>query len=385
MSATGPRHPAPMLLVLALRWLAFGWMLVVALLSGQIQRPVEASVALLVTGCWNAWLTLAAVRRMGPVLAADLGVAIALLVVYGHVYPANAVLTSSPSFMGAYPTAAVAAWGVVHRLRGGVAAGASLALTLPIAYTANEVRLADLSFLQVLTMVGWGLSYVLLGSAVGVAAGQLDGLHQQVARAGERAARMAERERLAARIHDDVLQHLGRLRARLGELPPEATLNAVAAGIARQEAALRDLARSDPSPSPPGSASLRDRLAWLVEQQDEIPVRLIASGPVRLPREMVDELGAVVAELLTNVDKHAQAQQVWLTVLHDGAELVVSVRDDGVGFDTDQVTGGLGLRFSVRARVTRFAGQTRIRSRPGRGTEVELRIPTALAIGAGEG
>jgi signal transduction histidine kinase len=368
-----------MLLVLALRWLAFGWMLVVAMISGQIQKPVEASAALLVTGCWTAWLTLASVRRTGVVLGVDLGVAIALMVVYGHVYPANAVLTSSASFMGAYPTAAVAAWGVVGGLRGGVVAGGSLALTLPIAYTANEVGLADLSFLQVLSMVGWGLSYVLLGSAVGVAAGQLDGLHEQVARTGERAARMAERERIVAHIHDDVLQHLGRLRTRLGDVPAGATLNAIAEGIARQEAALRDLARSDPSPSP-GSVSLRDRLAGLVEQHDEIPVRLIASGPVWLPGEMVDELGAAVAELLTNVVKHAQAQQVWLTVLHDDAEVVVSVRDDGVGFDLDQETGGLGLRFSVRARVARSAGRTRIRSRPGRGTEVELRIP----VGAGK-
>jgi signal transduction histidine kinase len=340
---------------------------------------------LLVTGCWTAWLTLASVRRMGVVLAVDLGVAIALMVVYGHVYPANAVLTSSASFMGAYPTAAVAAWGVVHGLRGGVAAGASLALTLPIVYSANEVGLADLSFPQVLSMVGWGLSYVLLGSAVGVAAGQLDGLHEQVARTGERAARMAERERLAARIHDDVLQHLGRLRARLGELPAEVELTAIAEGIARQEAALRDLARSGPSQSPPGSASLRDRLAGLVEQRDELPVRLVASGPVPLPGEMVDELGAAVAELLTNVVKHARAQRVWLTVVHDGAEVVVSVRDDGVGFDPDQETGGLGLRFSVQARVTRLAGQARIRSRPGRGTEVELRVPAVLAVGTGKG
>lgn len=374
-----------MLLVLALRWLAFGWMLVVALLSGQVQRPVEAGVALLVTGGWTAWLTLAAVRRMGRVLAVDLGMAIALLVVYGHVYPANALLTSTSSFMGAYPTAAVAAWGVVHRLRGGAVAGASLALTLPIAYTANEVGLADLSFPQVLTMVGWGLSYVLLGSAVGVAAGQLDGLHRQVERAGTRAARMAERERLAAHIHDDVLQHLGRLRARLGELSDGAALNAIAEGIARQEAALRDLARSDPSPSPPGVASLRDRLAALVAQQDDIPVRLIASGPVWLPGETVNELGAAVAELLTNVVKHAQAQRVWLTVLHDGVEVMVSVRDDGIGFDPDQETGGLGLRFSVRARVTRLAGQTRIRSRAGRGSEVELRVPAVATVGTGEG
>jgi hypothetical protein len=53
-------------------------LLVVVLLSGQIQRPAEAGVALLVTGGWTVWLMLAAVRRTGRVLAVDLGIAIAL-------------------------------------------------------------------------------------------------------------------------------------------------------------------------------------------------------------------------------------------------------------------------------------------------------------------
>jgi signal transduction histidine kinase len=372
------RHPAPMLLVLALRWLAFAWMLVVALLSGQIQRPVPAGIALLATGCWTVWLTLASARRTHLVLAVDLTVAIALILVYGHVYPANALLTDHPSFMGAYPAAPVAACGVVHRVRGGVVAGLVLGATLPFAYAANEVPLAELSFLQLLTMAGWGLSYVLLGGAVGVAAGQLDALQGQVARSGELAARLAERERLAAHIHDDVLQQLGRLRARLREMSDEPAVAAVAEGIAQQEAALRDLARSDPRPSPPGSVSLRGRLAKLAAERDEVPVRLVASGPVWLPGSVADELAAAVAELLTNVVKHARARRVWLTVLHDGGEIVVSVRDDGVGFDPAREDGGLGLRLSVRGRVERLGGQARIRGQLGRGTEVELRIPAEV-------
>ncbi|MEV0675229.1 ATP-binding protein [Actinosynnema sp. NPDC050436] len=370
-----PGHTAPMLLVLALRWLAFGWMLLLALLGGQVQRPVEAGVALVVTGCWTAWLTLAAVRRTELVLVADLAVAVALILVYGHVYPANALLTSHPSFMGAYPTAAVAACGVAYRMRGGAAAGALLGLSLPFAYATNDVALADVSFLQVLAMLGWGLSYVLLGSAVGAAAAQVDALRGQAARSSERAARMAERQRLAAQIHDDVLQQLGRLRARIGELSDDPGLDAVAEGIARQEHALRDLARHDPTPPPQGSTSLRDRLTALAERLTEVPVRLIASGTVVLPCDVVDEIGAAVRELLTNVVKHAQARQVWLTVVDDGTEVVVSVRDNGVGFAPDDGTDGLGLRLSVRARVERLAGRAHVRSRPGHGTEVELRVP----------
>lgn len=373
-----------MLLVLGLRWLAFGWMLVVAFAGGQVQRPVEAGVALIATGCWTAWLTMAAVRRMRLVLAADLAVAVALIVGYGRVYPAQAVLTGHPSFMGAYPAAAVAAWGVVRGIRGGLVAGAVLGLSLPFAYAANEVAFARLSFLQLLTTVGWGLSYVLLGGAVGVAAGQLDQLREQAIRHGERTARMAERERLAARIHDDVLQNLGRLRARIGELSAAPALTAVAEGIARQEAALRGLARSDPDPLPAGVVSLREKLAELAERRDEIPVRLVTSGPVRLPEAVAADVVAAVAELLSNVVKHARAHRVWLTVLQDRADVTVSVRDDGVGFEPGRDTDGIGLRLSVRARVERLGGQVRIRSRTGQGTEVELRIPRGRGDHAGK-
>ncbi|MBP2328074.1 signal transduction histidine kinase [Kibdelosporangium banguiense] len=370
----GPRHPAPILLVLALRWLAFGWMLTVALVSGQIQRPVEAAIALLATGCWTAWLTVAAVRRMRLVLAADVAVAIALNVVYGHIYPPHAMLTNHPSFMGAYPAAAVAACGVVYRLRGGCAAGLVLGFSLPFAYAANEIALDRLSFLQVLTMIGGGLSYVLLGGTIGAAARQLNALHERATRDGQRAARMAERQRIVAQIHDDVLQQLGRLRAGIREMSGGPALDAVAEGIARQESALRSLGSAEPDP-PPGVVSLHAQLAELVERYGDVPVRLITAGPFPLPTGMATEITAAVAELLTNVVKHAQAHQVWLTVLPDGGDITVTVRDDGVGFPPGQDTGGLGLRLSVQARVHRMAGSVRIRSSPGHGTEVELRVP----------
>lgn len=370
----GRRHPAPILLVLVLRWLAFGWMLVMALVSGQVQRPVDAGIALLATGCWTAWLTMAAVRRVRLVLAMDVAVAIALTVVYGHIYPPHALLTNHPSFMGAYPAAAVAACGVVYRLRGGCTAGLILGLSLPFAYAVNEVALDRLSFLQVLTMIGWGLSYVLLGGTVGAAAHQLDALHERATRDGQRAARMAERQRIVAQIHDDVLQQLGRLRASIRETSGGPSVDAVAEGIARQESALRGLCGPEPEP-PPGVVSLRAQLAALAERYDEVPVRLVTAGPFPLPTAMATEIAGAVAELLTNVVKHAQANQVWLTVLPDGRDITVTVRDNGVGFPPDQATDGLGLRLSVRARVHRMAGAVRIRSSPGHGTEVELRVP----------
>lgn len=378
MADSGPRHPAPMLLVLALRWLAFGWLLVLALISGQVQAPVLASVAMAAVAGWTVWLTVAAVRRMTAVLALDLAIAVALTVVGGAVYPPHAMLTNHPSFVGAYPTAAVAAWAVNYRIRGGVLAGAVLGAALPVGYIANGDPPPSLSYLQVLAMVGWALSYVLLGGTVGAAAGQLERLRRQVGRGREHAARMAERQQIMARIHDEVLQQLGQLRGRLRELAEDTggvAVAGIAEGIARQEAALRDLERPDPT-SPAGQVCLRDRLAVVAAHQVELAVRLVASGPVWLPEDIAGEVEAAVRELLTNVAKHARARRVWLTVLQEDSHVTVSVRDDGVGFVPGPGSPeGLGLRLSVRARVDRLGGEVLIHSRPGSGTDVELHIP----------
>jgi signal transduction histidine kinase len=88
----------------------------------------------------------------------------------------------------------------------------------------------------------------------------------------------------------------------------------------------------------------------------------------------------VAQEALHNVVKHASATHVTLTGNVVGRELVMRVRDDGVGFDvTDSsaVAGGLGLR-GMRERVRVVGGTLAIASAPGRGTTVSLRIPDAL-------
>ncbi len=86
-----------------------------------------------------------------------------------------------------------------------------------------------------------------------------------------------------------------------------------------------------------------------------------------------------VAELLYNVVKHAMAQRAWLSWRQEDGWLVVSVSDDGKGFDPALVngpgaTGGFGL-FSIGERLTCLGGELRIGPRPGRGTTATLRLP----------
>jgi len=79
------------------------------------------------------------------------------------------------------------------------------------------------------------------------------------------------------------------------------------------------------------------------------------------------------------VVKHARASRVALFAEEDGGAVLVSVRDDGVGFTYDESAlasgGSMGILKSIKGRVEQLGGTVRIDSRPGAGTEVELLVP----------
>ena len=92
----------------------------------------------------------------------------------------------------------------------------------------------------------------------------------------------------------------------------------------------------------------------------------------------------IVQEALHNTYKHAQAATVSVALESSDAEAVVTVRDDGVGFDVPEVSGpsshgGLGL-VGMRERATLFGGHVFIESAPGQGTVVTIHIPLTASL-----
>ncbi|UCG58726.1 MAG: ATP-binding protein, partial [Phycisphaerales bacterium] len=87
-----------------------------------------------------------------------------------------------------------------------------------------------------------------------------------------------------------------------------------------------------------------------------------------------------VRELLINVVKHARANKIEVRVGSVDGQIQVSVEDDGVGFEPDQVTSvssgtsGFGL-FSIRQRLEELGGHIEIESRVGRGCRAVMRAP----------
>ena len=105
----------------------------------------------------------------------------------------------------------------------------------------------------------------------------------------------------------------------------------------------------------------------------------------RLPVAVETTLYRIVQEALNNAAKHAKAKNVWIRAWQETRTLNCSVRDDGQGFDSNQLeqnsqAKGLGLT-AMRERLSGLGGTLRIVSCPGEGTELLIRVPLEASHG----
>jgi two-component system sensor histidine kinase UhpB len=124
-------------------------------------------------------------------------------------------------------------------------------------------------------------------------------------------------------------------------------------------------------------------LRWLartVQEGTGLAVHLSIEGmEERVHPDLETIVYRLVQEALTNVAKHAQATSAHVSLRCDGGRLLLSVRDEGRGFDPRQALGadaarGSGLR-GMRDRVDLFGGRFELRSAAGSGTSVEVELP----------
>ncbi|MBB4927662.1 sensor histidine kinase [Kitasatospora kifunensis] len=196
------------------------------------------------------------------------------------------------------------------------------------------------------------------------------------------AAETRERAELADTLHDGAVQDL---LAALHELE-EAEESAPSAALSRAEGEVRRVVREmrevifDLHPQVLQAAGLEAALRSAGERfarRGGFTVRY----DLRLPERVAHEglLYSVARELLTNVVKHARAEQVGLGLWAENGETVLTVADDGAGFDPAIIRqrlreGHVGLA-SHYVRVESAGGSFSIRSAPGQHTTVEVRLP----------
>ena len=99
-----------------------------------------------------------------------------------------------------------------------------------------------------------------------------------------------------------------------------------------------------------------------------------------LDPELETTVYRIVQEALTNIVKHARARVVHVMVIASAEEIVLEIRDDGVGFDVDASTEGFGLA-GMRERVYLAGGSLEITSGED-GTVLRVVLPNGYASGA---
>jgi signal transduction histidine kinase len=103
-------------------------------------------------------------------------------------------------------------------------------------------------------------------------------------------------------------------------------------------------------------------------------VRVEADGIGRYPQELETAVYFCTLEALQNAAKYAQANEVAVSLLEDHGELVLSIRDDGRGFDRAATPLGGGLQ-NMADRLAALGGTLTVRSRSGAGTTIEGHVP----------
>ena len=204
-----------------------------------------------------------------------------------------------------------------------------------------------------------------------------------------------ERQRLAAEIHDSLTQgfisivtHLELAEAKLEQYPE--ALRADLGGLLNLA---RQTARDNLTAARQMTWALRPDLQQMVSlaesllklsdawaAKNDIPVEFSSSGNARqLHPDVETTLLRTAREALTNIQKHAQATQVTVTLTYMDTLIALDVQDDGCGCDPTSLSqysagGGFGLN-SIKEQVEQLGGEMTIESEPGNGCTVAIALP----------
>ena len=213
--------------------------------------------------------------------------------------------------------------------------------------------------------------------------------YQEIARLSARlvAAQEDERRAISRELHDEVGQTLGAVLVEAANLadriPADDTvshryLNNIRALADTSVNSIRNIALLL-RPSMLDDLGLIPALEWQareVSRRSGIKVKVTAENVSdSLPDAVRTGIYRLVQEALNNVSRHSGAKSVLVTVQQTNGSIVLTVKDDGSGFEPGKIRG-LGL-LGMEERVKQLGGRLEIESQPGRGTLLRATLPQA--------
>lgn len=198
-----------------------------------------------------------------------------------------------------------------------------------------------------------------------------------------------DRRRIAGDIHDGISQRVVsawyHLRAAISLSADPAVQDELATTAALLSEALEDSRRAITGLRPALLDDLGLRAA-VTSVAATLGVKAVVDlADCDLAPHVETALFRIVQETLQNVEKHARATRVDVVLADDGDAVTLTVSDDGVGFDPSAVAGPTSFGLAgIHERASLLGATLLVRSAPGRGTTVAVRLPADRASPSAE-
>jgi two-component system NarL family sensor kinase len=198
-----------------------------------------------------------------------------------------------------------------------------------------------------------------------------------------------ERNRLAREIHDTLAQGLAAITLQLetadalleGGADAQRTRQPIQNALALARANLEEARRSvlDLRAAPLEGRTLPEALAALAEEyakKSKLELAFTTTGENRaLPFRVEASLYRIAQEALNNVNQHASAKQLTVTLGMQPDQVTLLIEDDGRGFDPSQTPEGRYGLIGLNERARLLGGTFELCSTPGSGTRIQVTIP----------
>ena len=189
-----------------------------------------------------------------------------------------------------------------------------------------------------------------------------------------------ERDQIGSELHDNVCQILASSKLYLGMVKKqldnqEEMIDETDTLITSAIEELRTLSHSLIAPSL-NQLELQLALGKIIDITIKTTQIKIHSNITQLDESLMSNkmrlaIYRIVQEQFNNILKYAKATNIYITMTHTNSELLLVISDDGIGFDPEVSSEGVGL-FNIKTRASLFNGEVNIKSTIGKGTELSI-------------
>jgi two-component system, NarL family, sensor histidine kinase YdfH len=199
-----------------------------------------------------------------------------------------------------------------------------------------------------------------------------------------------ERQRMARELHDTLSQGLAGLilqleaaDANLANNHPEKARSIIQQSMGNARTALEEARQAIDDLRQPELVSLTEALnleSHRFTNMTGIPCEMHFTLSMAVSDTIRESIIRSVAEAFNNIARYADASQVTLDAINKEGTLVISIKDNGRGFDSNHIPAGHYGILGIRERINLIGGKLEIESSPGVGTTLTINIPLDIDI-----